>query len=86
MRPDYACHLAKLLVAETVMLTISYTYDQRRLDGPPFAVPQQEVQSLCDGLFQAEMLLRESTYDIPPRFRAAGLTDVSEEVYRLVRL
>lgn len=86
MRADYVQHLAGLLATGTVMLTISYTYDQARLDGPPFSVTLQEVQSQFDGLFRVERLLRESTDDLSPRFRAAGLTDVCEEVYRSVRL
>jgi len=86
MRFDYVGHLAGLLTAETVMLTIGLTYDQARLDGPPFSVAEQEVQSLFDGLFQVERLLRKSTGDLSPRFRAAGLRDVCEEVYRSVRL
>ncbi|HKJ04576.1 MAG TPA: thiopurine S-methyltransferase [Geopsychrobacteraceae bacterium] len=86
MRRDYVRHLADLVVIETAMLVISYTYDQSLMDGPPFAVPQQEMVALFSGLFEVELLVREATGEIPPRFRASGLTEVSEEVYRLVRL
>lgn len=87
MRPGYAEHLSGLITAGTQVLTVSYTYDQEKMPGPPFAVTPREVRSLFEERFKVEQLISEAIVDLPERFRAAGLSDeISEEAYRLVRL
>lgn len=87
MRMGYARHLAALLAQGTEVVAVSYTYDQKKMPGPPFSVPLPEVMSLFGEGFTVELLASEKISDLPKRFHNAGLAgDISEEVYRLVRL
>jgi thiopurine S-methyltransferase len=42
MRPRYAAHLTEI-TNRAPQLLISYVYDQRVMDGPPFSVANEEV-------------------------------------------
>ena len=42
MRPRYTAHLMEI-TNRAPQLLISYVYDQRVMDGPPFSVPNEEV-------------------------------------------
>jgi len=42
MRPRYTAHLSEI-TNRAPQLLISYVYDQRVMDGPPFSVPNEEV-------------------------------------------
>lgn len=83
MRRDYAAHLSGLLAADTRMLLITLEYDQSRLDGPPFSVPEEEVRDLYANSF--EITLLESLDCLEERFRERGLSAMQEKAYILRR-
>ncbi len=85
MRPDYANHLAELLPKGSQVLLISMDYDQQRMDGPPFAVPENEVRSLFSPAFDVEIIATSSGPDIVGNLAERGLDTLEEKVYRLVR-
>ncbi len=45
MRTRYAEHLKSILAADTQILLITLSYTQSEMDGPPFSVPTQDVQT-----------------------------------------
>ena len=80
-RVAYAHHLAELLPAEANVLLVAFEYDQSEMDGPPFAVHEDEVRRLYGPSFSIRRLRQQSALDEYPRFRALGLRDLSESIY-----
>ena len=85
MRRSYATQLAALLAPGTACLLITLDYDQRQMNGPPFAVSDAEVSALYRDTFGIERLVSEDVLDKNSRFRAAGLTRLRECGWRLQR-
>lgn len=85
MRDDYANHLASLLGADTQVLLLSMDYDQCKMTGPPFSVPEDEVRSLFDGSFRLELLSQASGPEIVGNLAQRGLDTLTEKVYLLTR-
>ncbi|EAR21405.1 thiopurine S-methyltransferase [Nitrococcus mobilis] len=85
MRLCYAERLTALLRPGGSMLLITFEYDQQQMPGPPFAVPESEVNALYRGAFQLEILCTADVLTLYPCLHARGLTGLQERVYRLVR-
>ena len=87
MRRRYAAMLARLLPPGVRTLLLTLEYDQSRIAGPPFSVPEVEVHELYDG-HEIGKLFTEDTTEAPPRFAAAGLggpdSPVRQKVWRIV--
>jgi len=58
MRRAYAEHLHRLTPGAGRLLIV-YEYDQRQVDGPPFAVHEAEVRELFESDFRLTLLERE---------------------------
>ena len=82
-RPHYAAHLAALLGPGAGVLLITLDYDQRRMDGPPFAVSHDEVRRLFSADFTVEALEQGDGMD--ENFRARGLPEIREAAFALTR-
>ncbi len=54
MRAQYVAHLRDILPKETSYLMITMEYDQSRVSGPPFSVPEAEVRQLFLGVDSIE--------------------------------
>lgn len=85
MRERYAKHVAGLFGAGTPSLLITLDYPQEEMDGPPFAVPEDEVRALFEPTFEVETLRSVEILEEQPHFREQGLTRLTERVYRLRR-
>ena len=85
MRASYATRLASLLAPGTPCLLVTLEYDPRQMAGPPFAVSAQEVEHLYGGSFEIEPLCAADVLGENGRFLEAGLTSLSECIYRLQR-
>ena|SRR3989338_525537 len=85
LRERYAAHLTRILPPACQGLLITLDYDQTQLDGPPFAVPDQEVRRLLEPAWRAESLEARDVLDENWKFLQRGLTRLEERVYRLVR-
>jgi thiopurine S-methyltransferase len=74
VRPRYAAHLRKLLPKGAPGIVLTFEYDQARIDGPPFSVPEAELRALYAeaGEDVAISFLDEGPGDVP-RFRDAGV-------------
>ena len=85
-RRRYAQHLTALNPPGSRMLLIALEYPQHQAAGPPFSVPQEEVNSLYESAYSVEMLSREDNLNQEPRMRAKGVTEMTQVCYRLHRL
>ncbi len=83
LRVRYAHHLATLAGKSTVSLLVTMDYPQSEMPGPPFAVSEDEVRRLYDGLAQVQPLAVFDVLAQNERFRQRGLTRMHEHVYRL---
>ncbi len=82
-RPRYYEHMLSIVPATVSMLLITFVYDQTEMAGPPFAVPTDEVRQHYADSFSIDLLESNDIIDERPRWRNAGLTALSESVFRL---
>lgn len=84
-RKRYAAHLARLLPSGSRVLLVTFDYEQREMDGPPFAVLESEVSALFDANFTREALGRNDVFANNARFKERGMTRLLEEGWLLTR-
>ena len=65
------------------MLVIGFDYDQARMDGPPFAVSEDELRTLYGDAYDIERVEAADILDHELRFRERGLTWLTEYAARL---
>ncbi len=85
LRIRYAKQLATLLPTDSRGLLVTLDYDAGQMDGPPFAVSPDEVSRLFGDAFNIRELADTAVLDEYPAFREAGLTELHEHVFSLVR-
>jgi thiopurine S-methyltransferase len=83
-RPDYVHHTKSLLKPGATQLLVTLEYDQSQVDGPPYAVLSDEVADYWGDLQRISG--KNVIDDLPPKFREAGLTEVTESVWLSKRL
>jgi len=81
-RAHYADHLQRVVPERSVMLLLTFEYDQSRVSGPPFSVGMEEIESLYSSRCSIIRLARDSVR-APPRFAEAGLKEVMECAYKI---
>lgn len=85
MRARYARFMADSLKPGTRTLLISLGYDQGRMQGPPFSVPDDEVRELYARDFDIALLSTQDVLAGNPGLRQRGLTALVETVYLMTR-
>lgn len=85
MRERYVEHLNNVLPMICKGLLITLDYDQAKIDGPPFSVPDEEVQRLLTSAWRLEQLQTCDVLEQSPKFLKAGVERLQERVYRLAR-
>jgi len=83
VRIRYAAHLTSLVASGSKALLITFDYDETEMNGPPFAVPGDEVHSLFGDAFSIENL--ETREVMNEEFRSRGLTSMTESVFAMTR-
>ena len=83
LRADYAAQL-RFLLPQVPQMLVCVDYDQEAMNGPPFAVSEEEVRRLYGQAFQVDVLTRGDLLASSPRFRERGLSYMEETVYRLL--
>ena len=83
MREAYARHLTEILVPGCRGLLITLDYDQSQMKGPPFSVPDAEVQRLLSPAWTLEVVEQPDVLDQEWKFLKGGVTRLVERVYRL---
>jgi len=83
LRQRYATHLRDILPGKRNILLVTMDYPQAEMDGPPFAVTEEEVAALYQDTFDIERLCSEDILAANPRFQEQGLSRLIEKVYCL---
>ncbi|WP_223483801.1 thiopurine S-methyltransferase [Pseudomonas sp. A-RE-19] len=83
MRERYAAHLIRILPKDSLGLLITLDYDQTQMDGPPFAVLDDEVQRLFGDVWALKILEDQDVLGESWKFLDAGVTRLEERVYRV---
>jgi len=83
-RADYVTALKRVLTRDGVIVLVTFSYDQAKMDGPPWSIDRAEVERLFGADFTIEAGVRRA--EAPgPRFVAAGISDVEEGSFVLRR-
>ena len=85
MRVRYVAHMAALMPPGGRVLLISYSYNQSETKGPPFSVPQQELEILFSESFRVEILSEEDALRSHQGLAARGVTKLMEYAVLLTR-
>lgn len=87
MRSDYAQKLFSLCGTHTQILLQTFDYIQNEMNGPPFSVPEQEIERLFGKRFSLNLLHKQSKLNELDRFRERGISSrLDELVYLLTQL
>ncbi len=86
MRSGYVEQLASLLPAACTGLMLTIDYDQKCMNGPPFAAPDTATRALLMPHFAVEVLLHDSGPDKLGNLAKRGLDTLDEYAYLLTRL
>lgn len=81
-REAYVASLLRVLAPGATVLLVTFDYDQSKLDGPPWAVPEAAVHTLYGSAFDVKRL-EEREASAGPKFAAAGVANVRERLYVL---
>lgn len=84
-RRHYARHLTGLLPETLVGLLITLDYPPLEMEGPPFAVTDEELRSLFPVEFKLERVAGRNCLNDSPRFRERGVSRLIETAYALQR-
>lgn len=85
LRARYARHLGTIVPAGCTGLLLAIDYDQAKMKGPPFAVPDAEVRALLGDDFAVEELAHHGGPERVGNLAERGLDTLDERVYRLRR-
>ncbi|MCO6056845.1 thiopurine S-methyltransferase [Pseudomonas sp. MOB-449] len=85
MRDDYVAHLERILPRPCDGLMVTLDYEQARLEGPPFSVPETEVRRHLEAGWKVAMLERHDVLEQNWKFASRGLDSLHEPVFRLRR-
>lgn len=80
VRKRYAEHTRYLLTKDARLFVITVEYDQSQVEGPPFSVGAEELQSYWPALERREHY--DDLANCPPKFLDAGLTQFFEAVWQ----
>ncbi len=83
LRQRYAAHLNAILPQGCRGVLVTMDYDQAKLDGPPFSVPDDEVRRLFAGRWQVTEELVQDILGESGKFIQAGVTCLLERAYTL---
>ena len=82
-RSDYAAHLLHVLPPSAPILLITLEYAQSAMQGPPFAVHEDEVRTLYGRHRRVRVLYDRDILEESPKFRGRGVSSLHEKVYLL---
>lgn len=85
MRERYVQHVYGQLSPQYRGLLLTLEYPQEEMDGPPFSVTDDEVQSLFAGHSDAILIDQRDILQKEPKFIERGLTRLDTIVYDLKR-
>ena len=78
---NYAAHLLQILPAAARGLVMVMDYPQQEMSGPPFAVSEQQMQTLFAADCQLQRVGQRDILKYEPRFAERGLTSFLENAF-----
>lgn len=85
MRARYADHLQRVVPDDAHILLLTLEFDQDKVEGPPFSVTESEINELFSGRCRVTKLESAQIGDLPQKFAAAGLPEVTQSVHHIVK-
>ena len=85
MRRSYADRLGRIVPREATIFLLSFEYDEREMDGPPFSVDRDEIGALFGDDFDIDVVAHESVIGRNADLGARGLTRLDETLSVLRR-
>lgn len=85
MRARYVAHLRELLASGCQGLLVTLDYPQAEMQGPPFALDEDEVRGLFESGWQMRLVETRDVLGENLKFQQRGLTRLDEQAYRLIR-
>ena len=82
-RREYVDHLISFLDTAGRILLITLEYNQNQMEGPPYSVTAEEIESLFAPFGSLKLL--ETCDILDDRFRKKGLTSLLEHVFLIVK-
>ena len=82
MRPSYVNHLTSIIPPGCRGLLISMSYDEQKMQGPPFSVDEDEIRHLYKGLATITLVTEAQGPEIVGNLRNRGLDTLHEKVYQ----
>ncbi|SET10700.1 thiopurine S-methyltransferase [Nitrosomonas marina] len=83
IRRRYVARMIDILPPATQILLVGFDYPQAEMQGPPYAVPPEEVTALYQPDADVRLLAQIDVLADSPRFQQRGLTRLIESVYLL---
>jgi thiopurine S-methyltransferase len=83
MRSRYATHIYGQLAPGYKGLLITLEYDQSKMQGPPFSVSNEQVQSIYGTHSTARLIDRRDIIEKEPKFKEKGLERLDTLVFEL---
>ena len=83
LRRRYTTHVYGNLARDYRGMLLTLEYEQSRMQGPPFSIPEAEVLSLFRGHTEATTLDRMDILSKEPKFRERGLESLMSVAWRL---
>ncbi|MBI5449856.1 MAG: thiopurine S-methyltransferase [Gammaproteobacteria bacterium] len=83
LRARYVEQLRRILPPQARILLVTINYPQHEMEGPPFAVPDEEVTALYGSWRTVMPLCCADVLAEQPRFRERGLTRLQESAWLL---
>ena len=84
-RARYADHLQRVIPDGAHILLLTLEFDEEQVAGPPFSVMESEINELFTGRCRVAKLESALIGDLPKKFAAAGLPEVVQSVYHIVK-
>jgi thiopurine S-methyltransferase len=85
MREQYISHLLEIIPGKSKIFLVTLEYPQSEMQGPPFSVDDNEVQSLFANNFDIKLMYSSDILDDNIKFKERGLQYLRENVYLLTR-
>lgn len=83
LRQQYGQQLRNILPDDVAILLVPFKYNQRVMNGFPFAVAEDEVRLFYQQGYETTLLFEQDVLDDNPQFCASGLDGLLEKVYLL---
>ena len=85
MQQNYASHLATFISEHTQLFLISLEFPQEELEGPPFAIFEQDIKRLFPG-FKVECIAEQALEDKTFAQRKFNVSYLKEKLYLITKL